>query len=176
MKDYKKASEYLKKYLLSNPKHPNIYSHLCKVLFIIDAYEDIDEACTKADVYRIKKIPYKLWVTALYRLQRFNRAHRIALQALSMNGRNHEMWYLLGRIVNKCGYYKEAMLCYDKALKFCKNYEKARKQFDKIFQNSKNLLMEKERDESFTILDEPIIPNSFSVKSRNCEEILCIII
>ena len=50
LSDPRKSADYLKKYLNSNPNHKQIYFHLCKVLNSLEAHEEINEVCEKAEI------------------------------------------------------------------------------------------------------------------------------
>lgn len=160
------ASEYLKKYALSNPHDQKIYSHLCKVLYLLKTYEEVDEVCEKSRVWNVKKIPYKLWGSALYKIKRYKKAHDIVIQALFVSQNNAEIWYLLGKILNTCGYFEEARRSCEKALNISPGLITSHKKVGRLGKDKKN--------EVTCELNEPILPNSSNIKRRNCEEVFCL--
>lgn len=169
-----KASEFLKKYLLSNPQHQHIYLHLCKVLFVLKAYEEINEACEKADVWRVKHIPYYIWATALYKLKKEKKAHNVLIINMSENPKKSEDWLLLGKVLERCGYFWDAGNCYERSLHYNMVCKKAKKHMKKIRELKKKSFFRPE-EKHFIELDDPITPKMPRMKSRNCEELACVV-
>ena len=168
------AVDFMKRYLEKNPRDQMIYSYLCKILGEIKAYEEINEICEKAVIWRIKQIPRLLWAKSLYKTGKIKKAHAIALWAIEKKPKKSCGWLMLGKIFKRAGYLIEASHCYEKALYYDINSNEAKIKLGKLSNENMRSPFALRTDRK-NILDEPLMPNSEDEKIRNCYDEICVV-
>lgn len=171
LQEFRKSADYLKKYMFNSQQDLNIYTHLCKVLYKIAAYEEINEICEKAEVWRVKKIPYFVWSCALYKLNKLKKAHLELVQAMKTDMDNCAMWNMLGKILFVSRYYKEALYSYRKTLSINPNYKNTDLKVEKVLKKISKKPKSTE-NHPLVVLDDPLVPG-YNSRSRNCEDLFC---
>lgn len=120
----------------------------------------------------MQNIPFSLWANSLYRLKKYKKAHFVIIRAMTVNEKN---WFLLGKILNECGYYKDAEFCYERALRKDPSIQGVKDKLDKLKKQNFADPLRTSR-EPLIELEEPILPSYETDKQRNCEELVCGII
>ena len=168
LQDLENAIDYMKKFLYSHPSNFLIYTHLCKALLLTKRYQEINEVCSKAEMWRIKNIPFRLWAYSLIQLKDMKKAHNVLILSLSHDEKNLKLWLLLGKVLSKCGYSMESLCCYEKVLNLDNNSIKAKKNINRLIKTIKGNSMHYE-SRPITHLDFPLLPEKTIAQKGDCD-------
>lgn len=113
--NYALSAQFLKKYMVANPRHPLIHLHLMRVLDQLENYSEVNTICERAMINKTR-ISTKIWALSLLKLRNYKKSHRIMVEHLHRCPNSSEVWHLLGDLLAQCKYFECAEFAYGKAL------------------------------------------------------------
>jgi tetratricopeptide (TPR) repeat protein len=145
------------------------------VLYKLKAYEEVIEVCEKAEIWRIKSVPRFLLASALYKVGKLKKAHTVLVWEINEKRKKSKEWLLMGKILEKCGYWFEAQECFEKAIYYEETCEGAKKHLAMLKKYTLENPMTTNQL-SKVLLDEPLIPLKEDTKGRACDNFICILL